>query len=209
MSIRDHIARRSDYNETKDYFPTPPYATRALFRYLLPAFEERKVAEAYTIWDPACGGGHMSEVFKEYGFSQRISTDIEDYGYGGLDEKVSFQQAVKKHRADLIITNPPYGAMAAFVDHGLNASGIGLALLTRIQFLEGQVRHRDIFSVRPPTMVGVFADRIPFKMNKVVPKAPKMFTHCWVVWLHGAEPRPLQWIPPEAQSLLEKEGDYD
>ena len=207
MSIREMVARRSSYNETMDFFPTPPYATRALFRYLLPAFEHWETAEAHSIWDPACGAGHMSEVFREYGFCQVISSDIEDYGYDRMDEKVPFQHS--KKTADLIVTNPPYGDMAAFVDHGLNKSNVGLALLTRIQFLEGQNRYQNFFKTRPPTIVGVFADRIPFKKNMVVPKAPKMFTHCWVVWLEGAQPQPLRWIPPEAQTMLEKVTDYE
>jgi len=208
MSIRDHIARRSTYYETKDFFPTPPYATRALFRYLLPAYEDRAVAENYSIWDPACGAGHMNRVFDEYGFRLNIASDIGDYGYGPQDEVGSFQELAKTKEADLIVTNPPYGDMQAFVDLGLARSNEALALLTRIQFLEGQNRYHGLFSTRPPTIVGIFSDRIPFKMNVVVPKAPKMFTHIWAVWIHGAEPQPLRWIPPDAQQLLERAEDY-
>ena len=207
MSARDHIARRSNFDETLDYFPTPPYATRALFEYVIP--EVAKDAKHLSIWDPACGGGHMSEVFREYGFKEVYSTDIHDHDYSGLDEKSSFQNTAKTAVKDFIVTNPPYGDMTDFVDLGLKASRRGLALLTRIQFLEGQNRYAKLFSVRPPTQVAVFADRISFKQNEVVQKASKMFTHIWVVWLEGAQPRPLKWIPVDAQKTLEKESDYE
>ena len=215
MSIRDHVARHSDFDETKDFIPTPGYATRALFEYVLkPLWRENWNTEAYTsVWDPAAGKGHMSEVFKEYNFSRVMSSDAYDWGphrISGYDEIEKFQHLAKTgHKSGLVITNPPYAEIQDFVDWGLQASNVGLALLTRIQFLEGQRRYRSVFSQRPPTQVAIFSDRIPFKTNITVRKAPKMFTHCWVVWLHGVAPQPLTWIPPDAQMQLEKMSDYD
>ena len=208
MSARDHIARRSSYDETKDFFPTPPYATRALFKYVIP--EQAKIAAHHTIWDPACGGGHMSEVFKEHKFKDVVSTDIQDWGYGGLNAVTSFQDAVKGGaKEDLIVTNPPYADMADFVDLAFEASRECVALLTRIQFLEGQKRYHGLFKKNPPSKIAIFSDRIPFKQNVVVRKAPKMFTHIWVVWEQGVDPRPPLWLHPHIQSELEKSGDYE
>lgn len=208
MSIRDMVSRKSDYDETMDYFPTPAYATRALFEHVIPQIIPR--APELSIWDPACGGGHMCAVFEEYGFKRVIASDITDYGYPGTKVN-SFQDESIYTMADLIVTNPPYAEMHDFVRNGLRASGRVLALLTRIQFLEGQQRYKKVFSVNPPTTVAIFSDRIPFKMNVTTKKVSKMFTHCWCVWDKGANPTQSRnfWIPPDVMDKLEKPGDWD
>lgn len=55
-----------------EFYPTPPEATRALL-----------AAERFngSIWEPACGQGHISKVLAEAGH-EVISTDLVDYGYG-------------------------------------------------------------------------------------------------------------------------------
>jgi len=53
------MAARNEPPESADYFPTPPWATRALFRHVLPAIG---VDEIRTAWEPACGEGHMAKV---------------------------------------------------------------------------------------------------------------------------------------------------
>lgn len=209
MSIRDMVARRSKFSDNNDFFPTPPYATRALFEHVIP--NVIGATDELSIWDPACGAGHMSAVFEEYGFKDVRSSDIVDYGYPGTKVE-RFQEASKYQAVDLVVTNPPYGDMAEFVSHGLRSASTYLAFLTRIQFLEGQGRYANIFSVTPPAKVAVFSDRIPFKMNVTTNKAPKMFTHCWVVWDIANPPRKTEvlWIPPDAQAKLQKiESDYD
>lgn len=60
-----------------DFYPTPPHATKALLGVEL--FNG-------SIWEPACGKGHISEVLKEHGY-EVTSTDLFDHGYGkpGVD----------------------------------------------------------------------------------------------------------------------------
>jgi len=213
MAIEDHIKRRSDFNETQDYVPTPPFATRALFKYVAPEIVKPK-PDNLVAWDPACGGGHMCEVLKEYGFRSVIGSDAYDRGYEP-GEVVSFDEADKS--ADLIATNPPYALLNEFMVEGLNRSDRFLALLVRIQALESQRRYNAVFKNAPPTRIGVFSDRVPFRVNFVTPKARKMFTHCWVFWdkiemterTRDDRSSEFMWIPPDAQKMLEKEGDYD
>lgn len=210
MSARDMVARHTDYTETKDFIPTPPYATRVLLEEVIPEFRNKPANKELSVWEPACGTGHMSRVFQEYYFGEVLSTDIIDYGWP--DTKIGdFRELAEHgHTAYLVATNPPYALMKEFVKYGLEAADRYLALLTRIQFLEGQKRHNEIFSIKPPSKVAVFSDRIPFKQGEVVQKASKMFTHCWVVWDlqdESGECR-LEWIHPNAQAKHEQMRDY-
>jgi hypothetical protein len=58
------MARRVEPPDSLDYFPTPPWATRALFRHVLPALGV--AAPLGCTWEPACGAGHMASVIGEF-----------------------------------------------------------------------------------------------------------------------------------------------
>jgi hypothetical protein len=73
------MARRREPPDALDYFPTPPWATRALFRRVLPALGGETIA---SVWEPACGEGHMAEVVTEFARGQVIASDIFNYGLG-------------------------------------------------------------------------------------------------------------------------------
>jgi len=71
------MARRRDPPDTLDFYPTPPWATRALLKFALWSFDSRD----QTAWDPAAGEGHMAEVLRE-SFRQAHASDVHDYGCG-------------------------------------------------------------------------------------------------------------------------------
>ena len=56
------MAQRREPPDALDFFPTPLWATRALFRHVLPALGIEAVGR---VWEPACGQGHMAEVITE------------------------------------------------------------------------------------------------------------------------------------------------
>ena len=63
-----------------DFFPTPPWAARAGADLLA-----RLDPEARTLWEPACGAGHMAAALAErFGV---FASDVHDFGYG---ERVDF-----------------------------------------------------------------------------------------------------------------------
>ena len=64
--------------DSLDFSPTPPWATRALMHCVMPVLGLR---EFNSVWEPACGEGHMAEVLREF-FAEVIATDVFDYGYG-------------------------------------------------------------------------------------------------------------------------------
>lgn len=204
MAPRDIVARRSSYDETSDFIPTPPFATRAFYEYVAPKAKEN--AEEWRAWDPAAGHGHMTKVMSEYGHKYVLGTDINPHPgvmiQNFLDETV--------RNSDLILTNPPYALLEPFVLLGLKRAQKMLGLLVRVQALESQRRYASIFKKTPPTQIAIWADRIPFRVGKVVQKAPAMFTHIYLMWdKEDPTPQPPLWIPPGTKQRLEKDSDYN
>ena len=213
MAIRDMVARHSNFDDTKDFIPTPPWATRAVFEEVWP---DLKNAKDQTYWDPACGAGHMTRVFKEYGAFD-LGTDL--HNHVGADNFQPYDFTLKKRpvNVEAIITNPPYAKANDFVMKGMMQADRVLALLMRIQVLESETRYSAVYKRCPPSKVAVFSERIPFKTGEVIRKAPKMFTHCWLVWdiksirekgRYNLPPCELSWIEPGAQRKYEKDSDY-
>jgi hypothetical protein len=74
------MSSRVQPKDDLDYSPTPPWATRALIERVFPILGVRDFA---SVWEPACGEGHMAEVLREF-FAEVTATDVFDYGYGDV-----------------------------------------------------------------------------------------------------------------------------
>mgnify|MGYP006428526409 CR=1 FL=1 len=199
MAARDMIARRSDYKEALDDFPTPPWATRALFEHVVgdSIFGE-------SVLEPACGQGHMTKVLEEQGADVHGFDINSKFGHDVMD--------FREHNAseyDWVITNPPYKLVNEFFEHFKSARK-GLALLLRIQWLTGQSRYNNIYSKAPPSFVAVFSRRMSAAQGRVVQENSPLFDHAWFVWdlASPVDTTELVWIPPTAQKELENEEDY-
>lgn len=222
MGARDMVARNSDYEETRDFIPTPPWATRVLYEYVAPELKHQ--CSVLSAWDPACGQGHMLKVFDEYHHPIIMGSDIEAYPSvfknNHRAKYVNWVLDFTKNdidtppdMADVIITNPPYKKLYEFVDLALARAHFGVGMLVRVQALESEQRYNDLYTSRPPTQIAFFSNRIPFKSGKVVQKAPKMFFHVWLWWEKHPDgrlkdPRPPIWVPYDAQKYMEKGSDY-
>jgi hypothetical protein len=64
------MAQRREPPDAVDYFPTPLWATRALFRHVLPALGVESVDR---VWEPACGEGHMASAITEFARNRTTS----------------------------------------------------------------------------------------------------------------------------------------
>jgi hypothetical protein len=73
---RSVMACRVEQRESLDFFPTPPWATRALVERTLPHIGADLVG---VVWQPACGEGHMSDTLAEYA---TVISNIELYRHG-------------------------------------------------------------------------------------------------------------------------------
>ena len=56
------MAARTSVIDALDYFPTPPWASRALVADVLPQLGVAFHTPSMTLWEPAAGGGHMVEA---------------------------------------------------------------------------------------------------------------------------------------------------
>jgi len=158
-----------------DFYPTPEYVTEELLK--------REGFDG-VIWEPACGTGSMSEPIKKAGYTVE-SSDLIDRGYGCIG--VDFLQT--NSFADNIITNPPYKYATEFVEKAIKTTGKKVAMLLKLQFLEGMKR-KQLFAKYPPKIVYVFSKRICFSEGK----SPLM-VHCWFVWEKGYKGETkLEWI---------------
>jgi hypothetical protein len=167
-----------------DFYPTPPYATRALLD-----------VERFPgpVWEPACGDGAISKVLEERGYDV-ISTDLIDRGYGTPNRDFLMEYET---RAPSIVTNPPFKFAQEFVEHALSRADRKVAMLCRLAWLEGQER-RKLFISTPLARVWVFSKRVLMLRNgdEMGKGGGGMIAFAWFVWDHAhSGPPTLGWLP--------------
>lgn len=195
------MAQRREPPDSLDFFPTPPWATRALLTHVLwPTW-----IEGVSAWEPACGEGHMSEVLREY-FGDVKASDVFPYGAG---QALDFLDEIPFDKIGWVITNPPFKIAEDFALRGLEHADIGVALLVRSVWLEGTGRYARLFRPHPPSIVAQFCERVPMTKGRWDPNASTATSYAWVVWLK----KPLfpgtrfEWIPPGCRIALTKPDD--
>lgn len=199
------MGSRQEPGDSLDYFPTPPWATRALMEAVLPA---HGIAMRGGVREPACGEGHIAEVLREY-CRDVYASDIFDYGYG--DELVDYLKTDLNFSADWVVTNPPFGDAALdFVDLALTQARVGVAMFFRSQWaVEGIERYHRLFSRRPPTVCAFFVERVNLCKGRWDPTGSTATAYCWLVWHRGARPYPTFWIPPGRREALTRPDDAE
>lgn len=199
-----------------DFFPTPPWATRAVLPILQdldPLFNARRV------WEPACGGGHMAAVLAE-GARRVVATDIFDHGWrpdGGARGNIEtlydvdfLNQGVAGADADWVITNPPFKTAVEFAFRALALARQGVALLVRTAWLEGGDRsgRYELFSANPPRLIVQYAERVPMTRGRWDPKASTATAYCWVIWRQErVERTEFRWIAPGQREAMSRPQD--
>jgi hypothetical protein len=207
------MSSRQEPDDSLDFFPTPPWATRALIERvldnpelgLLPA---PMLFAEHSAWEPACGEGHMAEVLREYS-SDVLATDVFDYRYGDavLDFTNGLEASAHTDR-DFIVTNPPFGDKSeAFVLQALQRARVGVAMFVRLQWLETIGRYERIFRDNPPTLIAFFAERVNLCKGRWDPEGGTATAYIWLVWIKGEAPRAPFWIPPGCREALTRPDD--
>jgi len=163
-----------DERESHDYYATSPIAGELLLT--LDEFE--------NILEPACGEGHLSNVFITHG-KKVTSSDLIDRGFGNVKNFFDYNA----WDGD-IITNPPYKYATEFIEHSLNIipKGRKVAMFLKLQFLEGQKR-KYLFEINPPKVVYVSSTRIPCAkngdFNALKKSGGSAVAYGWFVWEKG------------------------
>lgn len=178
--------RSSGYKrKVLDYYPTPPEVTAALLGFI--------DGRPGTIWEPACGQGHMVTALHS-----RFLVLASDVKIG-----VDFLKCQKLPDPSIrgIITNPPYNLAPEFCRHALALTrpvkGF-VAMLLKIDFDSAGGR-ADLFRDCPAwSRKIVLTKRIVFFVDKKTgkPKASPSTNHAWFLWSwrHEGEAR-LSYVP--------------
>ena len=197
------MAQRVEAKDSLDDFPTPPWASRAFCEHILGGANR---LSNLTAMEPACGRGDMAQVLSEY-FGSVSASDIHPYGYGTIVDFLDSDHP--EDSVDWIITNPPFKTAEKFLEKALPVARKGVALLTRTVFIESVGRFQRVFSVRPPSVVAQYVERVPMVKGRLDKKASTATGYAWLVWEHTeVEATQLRWIPP-SRKRFEQDHDYD
>jgi hypothetical protein len=196
------MAQRFEDKESYDDFPTPPWATRALVKYVI-----GDVWQSYTCLEPGCGAGYMSRTLREY-FGEVEAYDAVDYGNNEVRDFLTFDHS-ETPAFDWIITNPPFKHAEEFIRKALTLTRVGVAIFARTSFVESVGRYERLFKDKPPSTIAFFTERVPINKNKVAKSNVTATCYSWLVWMKysitlGCE---AVWIPP-CRAELERDEDY-
>jgi len=173
---------KPEKRQKDDFYPTPPEATYSLLN------KEQFTGE---IWECACGNGAISNILKEKNYNV-YSSDLIDRGYG--DTGIDFLKTYRK--TDNIITNPPFKLGTEFVYQACHLANKKVAMLCRINFLEGVARGK-MFKNTPLKTVYVFSRRITFTNPDTNKKSHGggMLAFAWFIWEKDYNEKPtIQWL---------------
>jgi len=185
--------------EKDDFYPTPD----ALID---PLIERWRFHLDSGVWEPACGDGAICKALQRHGLPS-VGTDLVDRGYG--ESRRDFLMELKPAEiggvgVDAIITNPPFRLWREFAAHALSLDVAFVALLGRLQLLEGK-RVSALFEESHLTSVMVSAGRV--NMLPIVDGIRAedkghngMIAWAWFVWVRyrAVHDRPtIEWFTPK------------
>jgi hypothetical protein len=189
-SSKNHWQQRS---KVLDGFHTPRIAVETFLK-------AEDIQE--NVWEPAAGFHRIVVPLQDFG--HRVYTSDIFRWTPKTRTAIDFlkcRRLPKQFRDGCdILTNPPFRQAQAFAEHALKLlhKGDKVALLLRLQFLEGNRRYDELFRRYPPRRVYVYAFRLP-RMHRFGYKGMKggsTMAFAWFVWVKGYRgPTEIKWIP--------------
>lgn len=151
-----------------------------------------------VVWECACGTGCLSERLKQH-CQGVVSTDVVDRGYGQVQDFLLAKELPSG--CSCIITNPPYKYALEFILHALDLlpDGGKCMMFLKTTFLEGEKRHRRLFSNYPPQRILQFSKRVLCAKNAEFQKmrdgGGSAVAYAWFIWEKGYKgPTTITWI---------------
>lgn len=186
--------------EKDDFYPTPDALIDPLIERHAKWLDQSMGGG--RVWEPACGDGAICKALQRHGIAS-IGTDLVDRGYGESRRDFLMELAPPPD-VDSIVTNPPFRLWRQFAEHALSMDVGFVALLGRLQLLEGK-HVSTLFQESRLTSVMVSAGRV--NMLPVVDGVPAvdkghngMIAWAWFVWVRhrAAHDQPtIEWFTPE------------
>lgn len=158
-----------------------------------------------TCREPAANRGHMVQPLREY-FATVEASDVHDYGVGF--PILDYLWGPAPSSVDWTISNPPFRLAEQFIERACQSSRLGVAMIVRAAFLEGQGRYERLFSKNPPSFVLQFTERVVMHKGRLAPEGSTATAYAWLVWIDGESPTELHWIAP-CRKRLERVTDYE
>ena len=172
--------------EENDFYPTHPKLTELLC--------DKEKFDG-TIWEPACGEGHMSKVLQDKGYDV-ISTDLYDRGFGesGIDF-LNDKHCKKIGKVDNIITNPPFKFSQEFIEQSKKYARKKICIIGKTSLLEGVKRYEMWKDTEfPLKTLYQFTSRVSFQKNKIS-EMSGMISFSWYVFEKGYKDKPyIEWM---------------
>lgn len=210
-------AQRVEPADSLDDFPTPPWAARAVLRYVAQHLSDQRLGDL-TAREPCANRGHMLRAMQEH-FELVYASDVHDYGLGLDQLDYLFPEPLLE--VDWTMFNPPFRLAEEFITRGLATSRKGVIVIARLSFLEGEDRERELYRGNRPARHLVFAERVPMlkgrlvEKGKIDPMAAKPGTkastataYSAFIWVKGYDgPTITDWLP-KCRIEFECEGDY-
>lgn len=170
-----------------DYYPTPPWAARAVAHRL-----QQYDPGAVTIGEPACGEGHFAEPLKEvFGAHQVHASDVYGYGYGQVSDFLAGNGPDCPDEIDWYVTNPPFALGGEFVECALRRALRGVIVLCRTAFLESAGREVMLYeSFNPLTTLMPFVERVPMQLGSWDPELSSATSYSAFVFHKGRKATP-------------------
>lgn len=195
-----------------DFYPTPPWAARAMADLIL-----RLDPSARSVWEPCCGAGHMVHGLRDY-FADVVASDLLAYDGNALFDFT--QPGPAPVRKDWIAFNPPFNRLAEFIDRALERAGRGVAVLSRVATLETMGRFDLVHGAQGHAVFAPFAERVPMHKGRWEPDGRSAAFYAVLLWFKPVvgfvrpqvlgEPRAVTIpFPPGTQDRFERPGDVE
>lgn len=198
------MASREPSADEVDFFPTPPWGARAGAELIL-----RLDPDARSVWECACGAGHMAHGLDDY-FARVVRSDAYLYDGNPIFDFLSYAPAPVG--VDWIVTNPPFVNQTRFIRLAWARARRGVAMLMRLATLEGVDRHGLLYGDVPLSACAPFSERLPMHKGRYDPEGSTASAYAWFFFLKPPRSRAEgHWrgypIPPGTRDRLTRPSD--
>ncbi len=153
-----------------------------------------------TVCEPACGGGAITRILKEYWEDDKITA---------YDQETNFLWETGEY--DYIITNPPFSIAFEFIQRAKLVAKSKFAFLLPLSYLHGKKRFDEIYSDRTYGLEKVYVfTRYPM-LGEALREDGKyntgMMVYAWYVWTNGYSGLPtVDWLDNNEDVLSKKDS---
>lgn len=184
---RDHralmSAHRTSRGDDPDFYPTPPWAARAMAELIL-RLDAR--AGDHVAWEPAVGAGHLAHGLGDY-FPRIVTSDAYRYGEHRVFDFTDEGPGPFAAPIGWIVTNPPFNLARTFVERALTRATRGVAMIMRTGALESDSRFSVLFEGdQPLTVFAPFVERVPMHKGFWRPRGSTAAFYSVFIWIKPA-----------------------